>query len=87
MQHAIFYAKPVQDNLPAHFLGWLSRQELTPKQLVQLMYRCLEEGCDAVMNGIGNAPKDAIPTDSVTVQTVDLRLYDALCCRQAGVSS
>jgi hypothetical protein len=32
----IFYAKPVQDNLPAYFLDWLAAQRLSPKELTEL---------------------------------------------------
>lgn len=45
----IFYAKPVQDNLPAYFLDWLVARRISPKELTELLYLCLEKGCDAVM--------------------------------------
>ena len=82
---AIFYAKPVQDNIPPYFLDWLSRQNFTPKQLVEILYRCTQEGIDQVMSAPVISVKEAIIQDTVTVQIVDLTRYDSLYCRKAGV--
>lgn len=83
---AIFQAKPVQDNVPAVFLGWLQKQDLSPKQIVELLHRCLAEGVDAVMQGeTTTAPTPQIP-DAVVVQSVNLAGYDVLFQnRGAGV--
>jgi transposase len=83
---AIFYAKPVQDTFPAYFLNWLQTQDLTPKELVQILRRCQEESCDAIM---AEAPQHAVPPaieDTVLVQAVDLQAYDAFLRGKAGVS-
>jgi transposase len=83
---AIFYAKPVQDTLPAYFLNWLQAQNLTPKELVQILRRCQEESCDAIM---AEAPQHTAPAaieDTVLVQAVDLQAYDAFLRGKAGVS-
>jgi hypothetical protein len=83
---AIFYAKPVQDALPAYFLNWLQTQDLTPKELVQILRRCQEESCDTIM---AEAPQHTVPAvieDTVLVQAVDLQAYDTFLRGKAGVS-
>lgn len=82
---AIFYAKPVQDNIPPDFLDWLSRQNFTPKQLVEILYRCTQEGIEHVMNAPVISVQEAVIQDTVKVQIVDLTRYDSLYCRKAGV--
>ena len=74
---AIFYAKPVQDALPGYFLNWLQKQRLSPKELVELLRRCQEEGCDAMMSQSPCHASSAQIHDTVVVQEVDLHLYDA----------
>lgn len=83
---AIFYAKPVQDNLPAYFLDWLAAQKLSPKELTELLYLCLEKGCDAVMTEASSHTAPAQIEDTVLVQAVDLRAYDAFLDRKAGAA-
>lgn len=82
---AISYAKPVQDALPAYFLSWLQEQKLTPKKLTQILYRCQEESCEAIMV---EAPSHAIPEieDTVLVQAVDLQVYDTFLRGTAGTA-
>lgn len=86
---AIFYANPVKDNVPAYFLDWLRRQELTPKQLTELLWRCQNEGCEAVMlgNAAPQSQPDPIIEDTILVQAVDLHLYDNLLCAKVGVTA
>ena len=81
---SIFYAKPVQQTLPDYFLQWLREQNLPPKDLVQILYRCKEESCEMIMN---ETPFHDVPTqieDTVTVQAVDLHMYDAFLAGKAG---
>ena len=83
---AIFYAKPVQESLPEYFLNWLQKQDLSPKELVEILGRCREEDCDAIMT---QAPCHAAPVqieDTVVVQAVDLHAYDAFLCEKAGAA-
>ena len=81
---AIPFARPVTQAVPEAFMAWLYRQERTPKQITELLLRCREEGCEAVMSGhIPPAPPAAI-RDSVPMHPVDLRQYDALCARKAA---
>ena len=76
---AILYARPVRETLPPNFLSWLEKQSLSPKELVHLLSRCKEEGCDRVMSGAAqNVPPIQI-LNEVKVQSVDLSIYDALC--------
>lgn len=80
----IFYAKPVQDNLPAYFLNWLAAQKVSSKELAELLYLCLEKGFDAVMTEMSNHTAPAQIEDTVLVQDVDLRAYDAFLDRKVG---
>lgn len=81
---SIFYAKPVQDVLPGYFLNWLQKQRLSPKELVELLRRCQEEGCDAIMTQSPCHAASAQIQDTVVVQEVDLHLYDAFLCGKVG---
>ena len=81
---AIFYAKPVQQNLPEYFLQWLEKQQLSPKELIQVLQRCCEESIETVMS---EAPFHKAPSsikDTVIVQAVDLHMYDAFLTGKAG---
>ena len=83
---AIFYAKPVQETLPAYFLNWLQKQDLSPKELVEILSRCREEDCDVIMT---EATCHAAPVqieDTVVVQAVDLHTYDEFLCGKVGAA-
>ncbi|WP_409967180.1 IS21 family transposase [Bengtsoniella intestinalis] len=76
---AIFQAKPVRDTVPPVFLAWLQKQNLKPKQIVELLYRCLDEGFDTVMQGVSVVtPPPPKIADTVVVQNVNLAGYDVL---------
>lgn len=80
---SIFYAKPVQQNLPNYFLQWPRKQNRAPKELVQILYRCQEESFGTIMN---ETPSHDVPVqieDTVLVQTVDLHMYDAFLAGKA----
>ena len=81
---SIFYAKPVQQTLPDYFLQWLREQNLPPKDLVQILYRCKEESCEMIMNETPFHDAPAQIKDTVTVQAVDLHMYDAFLAGKAG---
>ena len=83
---SIFYAKPVQDALPGYFLNWLQKQRLSPKELVELLRRCQEEGCDAIMTQSPCHAASAQIQDTVVVQEVDLHLYDTFLCGKVGAA-
>ena len=82
---AIRYARPVQNAVPAEFLNWLERQNLSAKETVDLLSRCADIGYAAVMCGVLPNRQEPVPDDSVTVPVVDLSAYDALCGK--GVSA
>ena len=83
---AVFYAKPVQETLPAHFLQWLKTQDLSPKELVELLSRCRDEECETIMmESACHIPPVRIE-DTVVVQTVDLQAYDAFLYGKAGTA-
>ena len=83
---AIFYARPVQDTLPRNFLDWLQKQRLSPKELVELLRRCQEEDCDAIMTQSSCHAPSAQIQDTVVVQEVDLHLYDAFLQGKVGAA-
>ena len=83
---AIRYARPVQNAVPAEFLNWLEGQELTAKEMVELLGQCSEVGYAAVMCGkLPNNPETVVE-DLVKVPTVDLGAYDALFGKGAAAS-
>ena len=52
----IRYARPVQNAVPAEFIDWLECQELTSKEIVEMLGQCLEVGYKAVMAGVAPKP-------------------------------
>ncbi len=83
-RRAIRFVRPVTQAGAEAFMAWQYRQERTPRQITELLLRCREEGCEAVMSGhIPPAPPAAIP-DSVRMHPVDLRQYDGLCAGKAA---
>ena len=83
---AIFYARPVQETIPASFLHWLRSQDLTSKELVEILRRCQEEDYMEVMQKAPNHVDSAEIQDTVIVQAVDLHLYDAFIHGKAGAA-
>ncbi len=83
---AIFYAKPVQETLPEYFIQWLQEQDLSPKELVEILQRCPYESCEVIMTETIHHLAPAQIEDTVVVQTVDLHAYDAFLLGKAGVS-
>lgn len=81
---AIFYARPVQEALPAYFLNWLQKQSLSPKELVEILSRCQEEDCESIMTEASCHGAPVQIEDTVVVQAVDLHAYDAFLCGKAG---
>lgn len=81
---AIFYARPVQEALPAYFLNWLQKQALSPKELVEILSRCREEDCKSIMTEASCHGAPVQIEDTVVVQAVDLHAYDAFLCGKAG---
>ena len=83
---AIFYAKPVQEIIPESFLHWLRSQDLTSKELVDILRRCQEEDYMEVMQKAPNHIDPVEIQDTVVVQAVDLHLYDAFIHGKAGAA-
>ena len=83
---AIRYARPVQNTVPAEFLNWLEGQNLTSKEMVELLGQCSEVGYAAVMCGRIPNSQEPVVEDPVRVPTVDLGAYDALCGKGAAAS-
>lgn len=83
---AIFYARPVQETLPDYFLNWLQKQNLSPKELVEILSRCREKDCNAIMTEASCHAAPVQIEDTVVVQAVDLHAYDAFLCGKAGAA-
>jgi len=83
---AIRYAKPVQRLVPAEFIDWMENLNLTSKEMVEKLEMCLEYGYEAVMRGDLPTVTESSISDPVTVESVDLSEYDALCGKEADVS-
>ena len=83
---AIFYARPVQDTLPAYFIQWLQKQDLSPKELVEILRRCQNEDCETIMAEASCHIAPARIEDTVLVQAVDLHVYDAFLRGKAGAT-
>lgn len=83
---AIFYARPVQDTLPAYFIQWLQKQDLSPKELVEILSRCQNEDCETIMAEASCHIAPARIEDTVVVQAVDLHVYDTFLRGKAGAA-
>lgn len=83
---AILYARPVRDNLPASFIDWLGKQKLSPKELVELLYQCLEKDCETVMMEANHHQAPSLIEDRVFVEPVDLHAYDVFLNGKAGTA-
>ena len=83
---AIFYARPVQDTLPEYFIHWLRKQDLSPKELVQILSRCQNEDYEIIMAESDSHSAPVHIEDTVVVQTVDLQAYDAFLQGKAGAA-
>ena len=83
---AIFYARPVQETLPAYFVQWLRKQNLSPKELVEILQRCLDEDCETIMAEAACHISPVQIEDPVVVQAVDLHIYDAFLNGKRGAA-
>ena len=84
---AILNARPVRDALPEAFIEWLRESSFDHRQLMHILYRCVDEGWEGVWKDPSGLPKREVATieDIVTVQSVDLRNYDLLYSKREGV--
>ncbi len=53
---AIRYARPVENTALAEFIDWLESQELTSKEIIEMLSQCVEVGYKAVMAGVVPKP-------------------------------
>ena len=83
---AIRYARPVQNAVPVEFLNWLEGQNLTSKEMVELLGQYSEVGYAAVMYGRIPNSQEPVVEDPVRVPAVDLCAYDAPCRKGAAAS-
>lgn len=74
----------MQGRYKKRFIQWLQKQELSPKELVEILSRCRDEGCETIMT---QASCHTIPIhieDPVVVRSVDLHAYDTFLFGKAG---
>lgn len=83
---AIRYARPVTNAVPAEFVDWMENQHFKPKEMVELLEQCLNDGYRAVMQRRISEPKELDFANEVTVQMVDLAQYDRLCSKEVSAS-
>lgn len=83
---AIRYAKPVLNTVPIEFIDWMESQQLTSKEMVDLLELCLAKGYKAVMQHRRPVPDPVSISDKVGVQHVDLGQYDRLCRKEVAAS-
>ena len=83
---AIRYAKPVLNTVPIEFIDWMENQQLTSKEMVELLELCLAKGYKAVMQHRRPVPDTISISDEVGVQHVDLGQYDRLCQKEVAAS-
>lgn len=81
---AIFNAAPVRQNLPETFLEWLKEHTSDHKELVQLLWDCVDVGWEKVWKNNTTPPAPQAIDDVVTVLPVNLEKYDLLTYGKAG---
>ena len=82
---AVFNAAPVRQNLPHEFLDWLKNNCTDHKQLMQVLWDCVNLGWDNVWKNNTVEYKEPVIADIVAVSAVDLSKYDLLSGQKAGV--
>lgn len=83
-RRAIFNAAPVRQNLPFEFLDWLKSHTTDHKELMQLLWDCVEHGWENVWKNNVVANEKPTITDIVVVSPVNLGKYDLLAGRKVG---
>ena len=84
---AVFNAAPVRQNLPPEFLEWLKGRSADHKELMRLLEECVEYGWENVWKNNTVRLNEPVIMDIVAVSHVDLRKYDLLASRKAGVEA
>jgi hypothetical protein len=81
---AIFNAAPVRQNLPEEFLEWLRKHTSNHKELMQLLWDCVDVGWKNVWKNNSTKIPKANVDDIVMVLPVNLDKYDLLTNEKAG---
>lgn len=82
---AVFNAAPVRQNLPPEFLDWLKRSCTNHKELMQILWNCVNYGWHNIWKNNTVKADEPLITDVVAVSAVDLSKYDLLSRQKAGV--
>lgn len=81
---AVFNAAPVRQNLPSEFLDWLRIHTADHKELMQLLWDCVDHGWENVWKNNVAITQEPIIDDIVPLSPVNLEKYDLLTGRRAG---
>lgn len=81
---AIFKVVPVRQNLPQEFLDWLQQNTSDHKELMQLLWECVDNGWKNVWESKQHVPQSSVINDIVTVAPINLSQYDCLTDRNVG---
>ena len=84
---AVFNAAPIRQNLPPEFLNWLKSKASDPKELMRLLWDCIDYGWKNVWKNNIVKTEEPIIADRVVVTPVDLSQYDWLAGRKAGTGA
>ena len=77
------FARPAQKLVPSAFIDWMESQQLTAKEMVEILEAFLEIGYQAVMQREKTSGTEPTQNESVPVQPVDLDQYNKLYAREA----
>lgn len=77
-KRAVFNAAPVRQNLPHEFIAWLKENTSSHRELMDQLWRCVDEGWENVW--LEKEPEPVLPReeDAVQVTPVNLNKYDEL---------
>lgn len=81
---AVFNAAPVRQNLPPEFLKWLKKHSADHKELMKLLWDCVNYDWKNVWKNETVRTTEPVIADIVVVPSVDLGKYDLLARQKAG---
>lgn len=81
---AIFNAAPVRQSLPQEFLDWLQLNASDHKELMQLLWGCVDYGWENVWKSKQHVIQSSVIHDIVTIAPINLGQYDSLTGRNVG---
>lgn len=83
-KRAVFNAAPIRRNLPSEFIDWLKTHTTDHKELMQILWDCVDKGWENVWKNNLFKTENPVITDVVTISPVNLSKYDLLTGRRVG---